>query len=449
MVFGFDDILGGIGLGSQIIGGLFGGDDEETSYPQQVTQQTGFSALPPEIQKIYMEKYLSEVLAQHGRGQYQQPALRVDQGVPFQSQGLQDLQTFYDRLGMPNAVRPIGVEPLNDLQRSAYSQYQYGYNGPGINENISPYSAQALNAYSRLAGNPMANELGHQGIGNELGQYIGAIGGQQGQNGGIGSIQDYMNPRTQEVINRTIADIQEQLHGANNRTLSDAALTGAGTTSGNLAAFGGSALGTLLAQNQKNATKQGLDFAAQQHQQNYNQAQEQRNLEIQRALGQRSAETGLRNQYLQNLGQQGYANYGQGANIQNQQYNQRSQTLADMLKTGNSLQDQYQNQLNAATQYGQNFHNAPQANLTQLSGNLAPFAAGQNFQYGGAKPDFLSRVGQVGGLLGGIQQRDQNNSLAGLGSAVPSIGNSMPWLNNQAGGSPWQGQSLDNAMPWR
>ncbi len=413
-------VIGGIASAAGAIGGLFGGDEEQQQQ-QTSNNVSGFAALPPQVQQAYLQQYLPGVLEQYNRGQYQIPSERINEGQPFQSQGLTGLQRYFDQRGIPNAVNPYGVEPLNQIQQNAITGLGQGYNAQNPDQFINPYTAQALNAYSRLAGNPQGNELGHQGIGNELGQYIGAIGGQRGAGGGVAGLQQYMNPYTDQVTNRTLEDLREKFTGGQNGILSQNAL------SGSLGAFGGSALGTQLAQNQKDVSNQALDFIANQNAGNYGQAQNQRNLEIERALGQRGSETALRNQYLASLGSGG--NYAG---------NQRSQTLQQMLGAGTALREQNQQELGAGINQWQQQANFPQERLGQFAQNLSLFpgsTTGQSMQYAAAQPNTISKIGAYGqgigdflkGGAGGLfaQQQQQQPQRVQYGQ---DLGNAMPWL---------------------
>ena len=386
-------------------------------------------------------------------------------------------------------VRPISVvEPLNDIQRSAIGQAAQGHQANGVNDYINPWTQQALGGYSQLAaqgiqqGNPF-NQLNSNALGGQLGGYLNAIGapsqasglqgylqqlgapsqgsglggyiqqqgGQIGSNGGIGSLQDYMNPYTDQVTNRVLARMKQQLEGGENSILGNASRLGG------LGAFGSSALGTLLANRQNEALQRSQDFLAQQGDRNYGQAQQQRNYEIERAqsqsnlqnqaalgqsnlqnqiaLGQRNSDVNqgisLQNQYLQNLGGQGNQAYALGGQLQNQGYGQQRQSLQEMLASGNQLQAQHQNELGAANQLLQ--QQLPQNRLNQLGSHLAMFpGSGQSFNYGEPQQNAWSKLGSAGQVAAGLGQ-----SIAGWGNNGNVGTNAMaqPYLQNRPGNS--------------
>lgn len=124
-------VLGLASMGSSLLGGLFG-DDEPTAMP---TQQTGFAALPPEVQKAYLNLYLPEVLNQFQGKYYGMPMGQAPTG-PFSSQELQNLQRYSNAVGGifggGTGVNPIGqVEPFSMPQMHALNSLGAGL---GLNQ---------------------------------------------------------------------------------------------------------------------------------------------------------------------------------------------------------------------------------------------------------------------------------------------------------------------------
>ncbi len=436
--------LPAISAGASLVGGLFGGD-EEGSAPQQTTQNqiSGFAALPPQVQQAYLQQYLPGVLQNYTarHNQYPGAMARTD---PYASQSLQELQNHYDSLGTGNGARPLGgPEPLNPIQKAAFGQAFQGYNPQTLQGYINPYTQQALNAYSQQAnqqpgqGTPY-DVLGPTALGNQLGGYNQAFGGLTN----VGSQQDYAkqyhNPYTEQVTNNVLARMKEQLAGGQNSILSDNALTGS------LGAFGSSALGTMLANRQNEGLKAANEYQANQAQRGFEQSQAygqqqqardiaQRNLELERSLGQRNRDvgTGLENYYkdigLHNQALGSLAQVGQNAFGQGQQF--RQQSLQDLLNAGNQVQTQNQNEVTASQAYREQ-HN-PQASLAQLAQNLNQIPGsntGQSFQYGQAQPNMVSRIGQTASGLNSYVQ----GGMGGLfGQQKPRFGDGGSLVNGQ------------------
>lgn len=310
--------------------------------------------------------------------------------------------------GPEGGVRPLGVvEPFNELQTNVFDQLAQGHNSQGIESFVNPYASQGLDALSGSLGQG-------QNLGQQLGGYLGALGapqgGQQGQGLGIPGLESYMNPYTQNVINTTLQRMQQQLAGGENSIL------GSNSRLGSLGAFGSSALGTMLGNRQNEALQRAQEFIAGQNQANYGQAQQQRNTEIDRALGQRNSD-------LQNLIHGGNQSYQLAGGLQDVGFNQQNQSLQNMLQAGNQIQQQGQNDLNAANPLIQ--QQLPQNRLAQFGQNLAQIpGSGQSFNYAPPQQNILTRLGNAGigasGLLQGYQQATQPGigGIASLGGRI-------------------------------
>lgn len=312
------------------------------------------------------------------QGQMQNQQMQM--GSQLENGGMQG-QGFDPSMG---GIRPVGqIEPFNQLQENAFNQIE-NFQPRSIADYINPYAQQGLYQLSGLArDNP-----------NER------------------SIESYMNPWTDQVTNRTLSRLSQESQGKENALLGSQPL-------GHLGAFGGSALGTMLANQRNEAIQRAQDFIAQQNQANYGQAQNQRNLEIERQRGN-----------IGNLIGMGNETFKIGGGLQDVGYGQQMQTLQNLLSAGNQVQGQGQNEANAANPLVQ--QQLPQNRLNQFGQHLAMFPnSGQSFSYGADQPNMLTRIGNAGMQgIGGYEAYQNYQNANNLGK---NIGNSMPWLNQ--GGS--------------
>lgn len=308
--------------GASLIGGLFGEDEGGQASPTGVGgSQSGFAALPPQVQQAFLQQYLPQLLQQN-QGKLQTVPLGEAPQGPFGSQGLQQLQNYsYAHGGLFNGtegVNPLGhVEPLNQFQQGALGSFGGGLSG--LQQELPGYQ----DLYNQNVRDPQLREIERQQ--------------QQAQNG----------------------------------------LLGANARSGNLGAFGSSALGTQIAELQNH----------------YNQYKDQ-------------AQIGA----------------FQGAN------NLRNQTLQQMLNAGNQVQQQGQQSLNAVQPYLQ--QNLPQQRLQQFAQGLNQFPVGQVSQgQTPSQPNTLSKIGGVGTAATGLlnQYQAANTGYNGIPFGQ-SLGNAMPWL---------------------
>ena len=92
---GFGAILSGAGLLASAIGG------SKKKHEEQVTQKTGFEALPKEVQSFLMDTYLPQVEALAASPYRNVPMVRATNPAtdPFASRALWDLQKYSDATG--------------------------------------------------------------------------------------------------------------------------------------------------------------------------------------------------------------------------------------------------------------------------------------------------------------------------------------------------------------
>lgn len=231
---GIGEVLGGIGT----IGSIFGiGEEEGTPAGSSNQAMSGYGALPPEAQRLYQTYFdmLRNYQANPNESSRYVKAQTPNAQNPYASQALYEYQQAH-----PNRnIRPLGVlEPLNAIQQRAIGRYEK-----------PDYSMQGL--------------------------------------------AEYFNPYMENVINRSLGNINRQAD------ISRSGIMDQANRSGGI--LGTSALGTQLAQNEEARL---------------------------RAIGDTSA----------NLGAQGFR----------EALGLRQQSLADMLNAGNLVQKQNQSLLQAS-----------------------------------------------------------------------------------------------------
>lgn len=268
-----------------------------------------------------------------------------------------------------NGVRPLpGIEPFNQLQENAFDQLQN--NQPrSVEDFTNAYSIGGLNALSQMAAyNPMEK-----------------------------SLDSYMNPYTDSVINRTLSRMGDELSGGENTILGNAAKFGG------LGAFGSTAVGTMLANRQNEALKRAQDFVADQYQTNFGQAQNQRNMEINR-----------RGQFLNSLIGGGNDTYKIAGGLQAVNNDQKMQSLQALLGAGNQVQAQGQAEIDAVNPLIQ--QNLPQNKLNRFGQQLSMFPGSiQSFQYADAPMNSMQRYGNALMGLGNLGNGFANAMNAGIG----------------------------------
>lgn len=261
-------------------------------------------------------------------------------------------------------VRPLTVEPLNDIQRT-------GIMGMAGQPAMDPYSQMALGGMANFANNMFEPGFMQQ------------------------RMQSFMNPYKDQVIDSTLNRMKDQVLGGTNSILGNTARLGG------LGAFGSSALGTRLANMENEALKRTQDFIAQANSANFNQAQKG---------------------FFNSLPLQGGAltslfNAGGAAQ------EQRRMTLQDMMNAGNQLQQQHQRELNEVSPYITG--NLPQNKLSQLGNFLSglPNSTIGAPQMQPGQPNFWSKLGgaatvaqgqmQPGGTMQSFMSFNQKNDASG------------------------------------
>lgn len=104
---------GGIGALATLGSGLFGGKSKGAT-PKQATSQSGFAAIPKQVQDAYLNQYLPQVLAYNkaGPNQFTQQAM---QGYGGGIQGIIDSLGQYKSVFDQNTTQPT----LDEIQRQA------------------------------------------------------------------------------------------------------------------------------------------------------------------------------------------------------------------------------------------------------------------------------------------------------------------------------------------
>jgi hypothetical protein len=231
---GVGEVLGGIGA----VGSMFGAGEDSGS-PAGSTNQSasGYNAMPPEAQRLYQLYF---------------DMLRNYQGNPNDP-------SRFAKAQMPNAQNPYASQAL------------YEYQNANPDKNVRPLGVvEPLNAIQQRA-----------------------IGKYEKPDYSMGGLAEYFNPYMENVINRSLGNINRQAN------ISRSGIMDQANRSGGI--LGTSALGTQLSQNEEARL---------------------------RAIGDTSA----------NLGAQGFR----------EALGLRQQSLSDMLNAGNLVQKQNQSLLQAA-----------------------------------------------------------------------------------------------------
>lgn len=173
----------GASLGGALGGGMKGGSNGAGS-AQGIggnSTNSGFAALPPEVQQAYLQKYLPQLL-QQTQGKFQGTPTGQAPTGPFASQALQELQQYSNQnggiFGGNSGVNPLGqVEPFNQYQQNALGSFGGGLSG--FQNELPGYQ----NLYNENVLNPQLAEIDYQnGIANsnlrsnEAGRSVGAFG---------------------------------------------------------------------------------------------------------------------------------------------------------------------------------------------------------------------------------------------------------------------------------
>lgn len=245
-------------------------------------------------------------------------------------------------------VNPIGfIEPFNQYQRESLTALADQAGGAGA------LYAQGNNAYASV--NP-AIASGMRGM----------------TDGDFSSgVERYMNPYTQEVINRTLARQAELEAARRSELMGQQAVGRAGS-------FGSSSITTQLSDLAKNFISQNADTTAGLNYQGFTDAANQ-------SVNQFNAE---RARDLQ--GANAYMNSG------NQQIAAGRQGIMDKLNAGTAIQSQNQRALDITGQEILAQRNLPFTRLDQLSGYLSSFL--QTGTATGPQAGGLNTLGKLGGL---------------------------------------------------
>ena len=208
------------------------------------------------------------------------------------------------------------------------------------------------------------------------------------------NLSSYMNPYTQNVINAGLQGINTQLRQSLNNIGDQAIKTGA---------FGGSRQGVTEGIANAAAALQAGNLASQLQAQNFSQAQQ-------------AAQNDLNRNLQAQLANQSAGLQGQGLNLQSSGQNLQAQ-LANL---NSNLQAQLANQSAGLQGQGLNLQSSGQnlqAQLANLSSNLQAQLANQQAGTQGAALNL-----QAANTLGGLAQQGQQSFLTGLGAALTGQG---------------------------
>ena len=178
------------------IGGIMGGFGDTPANGGGGSSQGGFAALPPEVQKAYLEQYLPQIMEQN-KGKFQTTPLGQAENGPFSSQALQELQQYSNQnggiFGNGTGVKPLGaVEPFNPMQQQALSGFGGGL--AGLQQDLPGYQ----NLYNQNVLNPVLAEIQRQ---QDIAQNQ-LLGGKAG-GGNLGALGS-------SALGQQLAGLQEQ-----------------------------------------------------------------------------------------------------------------------------------------------------------------------------------------------------------------------------------------------
>lgn len=272
-----------------------------------------------------------------------------------------DVMAQYDQL----------IAQANTAAATPLSQYPAGTNASNI---VAPFNSTQQQAFNEVQGaqgasQPLYNQA--QGLIQNASQQI------VPQTVDSADIQQYQNPYTQQVINSTMANINQQDAGQQSQLAGSAASSGA---------FGGDrqAVSQALLANQQdlanNQTISGLES------QGYSQAVGEANTQQQAALSAQEA-----SQYL---GQQGGAGL---TNLGNTEQNAALTGASALTSVGGLQQQLAQEQLNVPYEQFQAQQAYPYQNLSWLSGISTGLGSGEGGSSSTTSPA-ASLTSQLGGL---------------------------------------------------
>lgn len=195
-----------IGTVGKVVSGLFGKKKgaAPTRSEQKSESRAGFQTYPDELKQAYLQQFLPQALAQ-SKMPFQSTPMGQAEAGPFASQGLQQLQQYFNQNGSPfggnGGAQPLGVvEPLHPWQTQALSQLAQGAgtgsgNAAMLGQELAPY--QAL--YNENVLNPTLESIERQrqmAISGAGAQNLGNLGAQNSSAYGtyLGQLQnDYNN----------------------------------------------------------------------------------------------------------------------------------------------------------------------------------------------------------------------------------------------------------------
>jgi hypothetical protein len=301
---------------------------------------------------------------------------------------IQEYQTGFAPVIAPFAETLLGkAELLTDVDETPYMQYMRDRQAQ-----FTPLQQQSFENAGLMQTAPQLGDAtamaGLAGLGALNTQYT--FNPYQAQQFTGNNVQAYMNPYTQNVVERQQADAQRQ--GEISRQMQNAQAARSG-------AFGGS--GNLLANNQLNASlmRQKGDIQAKGLQDAYTQAMGQFNQsQAQNLAGQQL--NAQQQQFGAGLGLQGLQTAMTGAkslaDIGQTQYGQNLGLLDVQNKFGTQQQGQIQNQLNTEYQDFLNYQNYPYKQLGFMSDMIRGLPLTQQSQTMYAQPP--SMIQQAAGL---------------------------------------------------
>jgi len=301
---------------------------------------------------------------------------------------IQEYQTGFAPVIAPFAETLLGkAELLTDVDETPYMQYMRDRQAQ-----FTPLQQQSFENAGLMQTAPQLGDAtamaGMAGLGALNTQYT--FNPYQAQQFTGNNVQAYMNPYTQNVVERQQADAQRQ--GEISRQMQNAQAARSG-------AFGGS--GNLLANNQLNASlmRQKGDIQAKGLQDAYTQAMGQFNQsQAQNLAGQQL--NAQQQQFGAGLGLQGLQTAMTGAkslaDIGQTQYGQNLGLLDVQNKFGTQQQGQIQNQLNTEYQDFLNYQNYPYKQLGFMSDMIRGLPLTQQSQTMYAQPP--SMIQQAAGL---------------------------------------------------
>ncbi len=158
------DPITGAAIGASVLGGLFGKNKEK----QQVTSQTGFQALPKQVQDFLLQQQFPKIQEQANAPYAAVPMQRVKNpaGDPFGSQGLYDLQKYSDAVGglfNPIGLRPGGMQGMQPTNPAA--------NPMAANSQLAQQFLSSAPQGSFAGGNPVFRGMGELQTGMSQGRY--------------------------------------------------------------------------------------------------------------------------------------------------------------------------------------------------------------------------------------------------------------------------------------